>query len=185
MRDQSDSIKVQLVEVCAVATLWVVLFRLNHWLFSAVEVSPYINWVFLPAALRVLSVLVLDLSAVAGLFIGTLITCDPVVGVNLADSLILSSISSLSPLLAVRLMTRWMRSEPDLKGMTFAQLAAISTLSGVASSTIANFYFHLRDQTHDWMTGVMPMLIGDLVGTLIVLFIASQVLRRLSHLARR
>lgn len=185
MRDQSDSIKRQLVEACTVAALWVVLFRLNHWLFSAVEVSPYISWVFLPAAVRVLSVLVLDWSAVAGLFVGTLITCDPVVGVNLADSLILSCISSLSPMLAVRLMTRWIKSEPDLKGMTFAQLAAISTLSGVTTSTIANFYFHLRDHTHDWITGVIPMLIGDLVGTLIALFIASQALRRLSHLARR
>ena len=46
-------------EICAVALLWVALFEVNNWLFSITEVSRYINWIFLPAALRVLAVLVL------------------------------------------------------------------------------------------------------------------------------
>jgi hypothetical protein len=40
----------------AVALLWVLLFRLNRWALSSFDVTVFISWIFLPAAIRMLAV---------------------------------------------------------------------------------------------------------------------------------
>ena len=164
--------------------LWVSLFELNGWLFSITEISRYSNWVFLPAALRVLAVLVLDWRGVAGLFAGTLFTCAPQIGVNMAEALVLASLSSLAPFVAVSLTTRCLRMAIDLKGMSYQQLAVIAAVAALSSSVSHNIFFSLQDELHSWVSVFFPMLAGDLIGTLFVLFASALVLRSLPHIAK-
>ena len=97
----ASEIRQQLFEVAVVVLLWTLLFELNDWMFSSVERTPFINWVFLPAALRVVAVLLLGWRGVAGLFLGALLTNRPEWGVNLMDTLALSTLSAAAPWVAV------------------------------------------------------------------------------------
>lgn len=177
----SSRISTHIAESCAVAVLWVLLFELNRWLFSIAAVSSYISWIFLPAALRILSVLLLDWRGVAGLFIGAMFTNHPVFGLNMQHSLALSAISALAPMLAVRVSINTLKVSPNLAGLSARQLAIISTLGAVISVVAHNAYFVLAEAAHDWLTAIVPMLFGDLIGTFVTLHLCSAVLRRLEQ----
>lgn len=177
----TNRIKAYLTETCTVALLWVVLFEINRWLFSLADVSIHISWIFLPAALRILSVLLLDWRGVIGLFFGALLTNHPVVGVNMTEALMLSSISALAPMLAVRVCTGWLKISHDLAGLSFKQLAAISAVGALISAALHNIYFQAHEQGHRLLAGLVSMLCGDLLGTLVVLYLCAKLLRRLAH----
>jgi hypothetical protein len=162
-----------------VTGLWILLFRLNHWLFSTVVISQYISWVFLPAALRVLAVLLLEWRGVQGLFWGALFTHSQLPTLNEPEPLILALISSLAPMLAIRVSARFLGVQGNLAGLTFAQLALMSLMGALISSVTHNLYFHWHFTDHTWLRGIAPMLIGDMIGTLIVLYVCAVVLRRL------
>lgn len=174
----------QVAEVAVVAALWVLLFEFNGWLFSFAEFNSYINWVFLPAALRVAAVLVAGWRGAAGLFLGAVFTNDPVIGVNALDTLALSTLSAASPLLAVGL-ARWrLGVRADLAGLRFQQLIAMAALGALASSIAHNLYFHQRYDGYDLVDGLITMFAGDMVGTLLVLYLTSVVLRYLGRRPR-
>ena len=60
-----------------VAIAWTLLFKLNMWLFKSLEVNQFVSWVFLPAFIRILSVLLFGWAAVVGLIVGAIITSNP------------------------------------------------------------------------------------------------------------
>lgn len=167
------------MDVAVVVLLWTLLFELNHWLFSSVEQTPFISWMFLPAALRVLAVLLLGWRGVAGLFLGALLTHRPEQGLDLLDTLALPALSAGTPWLAVLCARRWLGIAPDLSGLSFGQLWVIATLGAVSSTALHNAYFSTRSAGHDWLAGFLPMLAGDMLGTLVLLYLSAAVLRRL------
>lgn len=166
-------------EVSVVAVLWVVLFELNRWLFQALQETPFVNWVFLPAAIRVVSVLLFEWRGALGLFLGALFTNYPQVGVNVGESLVLSGLSALSPFLGVAVAKWALRVRDDLAGLTANQMLIIAAVCAAISAAAHNLYFHWASPDHDWMHSLVPMLGGDLTGSLIVLFVSSLVLRAL------
>lgn len=165
--------------MAVVVLLWTLLFELNHWLFSFVEQTPFISWVFLPAALRVVAVLLLGWRGVAGLFLGALLTNHPELGVNLLEALALSTLSAGAPWLAVVCARRWLRIAPDLAGLSFWQLFTLATIGALISASVHNAYFSVQSASHRWVDGIVPMFVGDMVGTLMVLYLSAAVLRRL------
>jgi hypothetical protein len=175
--DTIERIKTALVETITVAGLWVALFTVNGWLFSSAEASKYVSWIFLPAALRILSVMVLDWDAVPGLFLGAMITNQLLVGSSVSTSLTLSFISALSPLLAIRVSTSWLKLSTDLAGIHIKQLILISGTGAFTSAIAHNTYFLLSNPAHKWMGGIVPMLCGDMLGTCVILYLSSAVLR--------
>lgn len=177
-RIASPGFRTQIAEVSAVTLIWTLLFELNRWLFSIAELNDSISWIFLPAALRVAAVLLLGWRGAVGLFMGAMLTNHPVVGVDMLDSFARSTISAAAPLVAVGVTKRWLHLSPDLAGLTFKQLAIIS-IAGAAVSAIAhNIYFSFHSGSHSLVGGIVPMFGGDVLGTLIVLYVCAILLRR-------
>lgn len=172
-------------DVAVVAVLWVLLFELNRWLFLPLEETPFVNWVFLPAAIRVVSVLLVEWRGALGLFIGSLFTNYPQIGVNMTESLVLSSLSALSPYVGVRLANRLLRVRHDLAGLTGNQIVIISAICAGISAGAHNLYFFWTSADYDWRHDLVPMFGGDLTGTLIVLFVFSLALRVLRRRTQR
>jgi hypothetical protein len=168
------------VDVSIVALLWVLLYQANAWVFTLFEVTPFANWVFLPAALRVVAVLLLGWRGVAGLFVGALFTNDPVWGVNGTDALVLSAISALAPWLGVWVSMRLLPIRLDLAGLKFGQLLQLSVICALTSVVAHHAFFLARDSLQPWSEGFVPMLAGDLIGTLLVLYLSAVVARRLA-----
>lgn len=164
----------------AVVLLWTGLFYLNEWLFAAVSLSSVINWIFLPAAIRMLAVMALGWIGVAGLFIGALLTTDIVMHSGWHDAIVIASLSALGPFVAVRACTQWLGVSEDLSGLRPGQLVIFSVAGAVCNVVPHNIYFFFTGHTPDIFSGMVPMLVGDLLGTLVILYVASLALKLLT-----
>lgn len=165
------------VSAIAVALLWVLLFRLNQWAFSSFEVSVFITWVFLPAAIRMLAVMACDWVGALGLFAGALVTNQTDFAGDLTDGLVLAFLSATGPLVAFWFCTRLLNVPSTLTGLTTRQLLVFATMGAVFNAVPHNIYFYLSGRMASPIEGLVPMLLGDLIGTVVVLYAVSFALR--------
>ncbi len=167
------------LEVGAVAALWVLLFQLNSWLFARWETSALANWIFLPAALRLVAVLILGWRGAAGLFLGALIT-SALMNAPWPENVVLPALSALGPVLAVKLARDHLRWSVDLQGLRYSHLVLLAALGAISNGLLHHVYLALSAPDLDWDSVFVTMVGGDLVGTFVVMVIASAILRRLS-----
>lgn len=164
-------------EIAGVAVVWVMLFKLNGWLFFAFDFAPNINWIFLPAAVRMAAVLLFGVRGAAGLFVGALITSSPELGGGLFSSVLAAAVSALAPLTAVYVASRQLKIPVDLQGLNFGQLAAVCIAGAALSAFAHTVLFSVQAGELETMQGFFPMFTGDLLGTLIVVYAVHFVLR--------
>lgn len=170
--------------VLGVAVAWISFYQLNNWLFSGTHISRFVSWIFLPAAIRMLAVIALGGAGGLGLFVGALVTNFIAHDVELTDSLVLAGLSASGPLCAVFLCTHFMRLPNDLLGLQRSHLFMFAAVGSLFNVVPHNIYFYLNGLSETVWTGMMPMFVGDLIGTLIVLYIASVSLRFISKRIR-
>jgi len=123
-------------------------------------------------------------SGALGLFLGALATNAIFADLDLINSLIISALSALGPLAAVYLCTRWLKLPNDLSGLQRSQLLIFSVAGSIFNVFPHNLYFYLAGMADDAWSGVIPMLVGDIVGTLTVLYVASLSIRFVLNRAR-
>lgn len=164
----SGQIRKITLEILVIALLWVSLFKLNEWLFNATSISQHINWIFLPAALRMVSVMLLGATGSIGLVLGAIITSNP--ANHAIDALILATLSGLCPYISVALCTHLFRLPQDLGGLNAKQLLGFAVAGGIFSVIPHHLYFYSRQQVAYFLDGAGAMLIGDIAGALIMLY---------------
>jgi len=136
-----------------------------------VAISAYASWVFLPAALRMLAVLLCGWTGVVGLFLGSLATGLYTHGLSDPGMLIvLAGLSALSPMVAFLICTRWFGWRSDLRGLKATQLVVLSVLVSLCGAGLHNLHFVAIGATADIGQTFTAMFVGDLVGTFIVLY---------------
>lgn len=163
--------------VLGVALGWFALFELNTWLFSRIHLSGFISWIFLPAAIRMLAVMVGGWAGALGLFFGAILTNLSLLKYEPFNIVILAGLSTLGPLVAFNLCTRWLKLPQDLAGLQRSQLLVFAVAGAIFNTIPHNFYFYFTGLSPDAWSGVIPMFVGDLAGTLIVLYLASVAIR--------
>jgi hypothetical protein len=166
------------VQIVGVAVSWWLLYGLNEHLFAGAFLNEYISWVFLPAALRLVAVLLFGWSGVAGLFLGAWLTQDPSPAADPFQGLTLALISAVAPWAAAQVVLRAMAIPRDLAGLSLPQLAALAAASSATSVALHHAYLV---HTPTWplgLQGLAPMFIGDLAGMLILGYLAAWLLRR-------
>src|SRR5262245_11000980 len=62
-------LRAQVVMVATTMTLFIAMLAINDWLFSQLEFVPGINWVYLPAGIRLLSTLLFAEAGAIGLLL--------------------------------------------------------------------------------------------------------------------
>jgi hypothetical protein len=164
---------------------WVALFELNAWIFAAFAWAQGIAWIFLPAAVRVLAVLVCGRWAVLGLFAGALLTSDAVYVDNAAAAVLGAALTAVGPWLAIELFRLATRMPLDLRGLTPWHLLALSVLSALCNVLPHNLFFWLAGIRADPWSGLVPMFAGDLAGIFIVLYAVRLVLLLVDRLRAR
>ena len=159
--------------VLGVALLWVALYQFNAWLFDEIHLTGFISWIFLPAAIRMLSVMIGGWTGALGLFVGALLTNLNLLMFEPLNAVVIAALSALGPLVAVYLCTQWLRLPNDLAGLQRSQLLVFAVAGAVFNVFPHNLYFYLTGLSYDAWSGILPMFVGDLAGTLIVLYVAS------------
>lgn len=163
----------------AVCLVFLLAFWLNGQLPSAVMVNDHASWIFLPSAVRVLSVLVLGRSAVAGLFAGSLIVNLFISQETLIAAIILAGITAIAPALGVWVTLRFHGLPPDLSGLRAHHLMWLSVVFSLISVAMFELYFFIDPSHQVSLLHMLPIFTGDVLGTLIVLTLASVTARLL------
>ncbi len=164
-----NNAKNSLLCVGGVAIAWLFFFKLNSFIFSYLEKSQFVTLVFMPAGVRLVAVLIFNELGVIGLFVGALIT-SPIVGTNLTEALIISLISALNPYLSVLITKRLLHVDNLLKKLHAKELILMGLFSALLNSLSHYFYFSLSN-LHMSLESCEHMLIGDLLGITLMLFL--------------
>ncbi|NBV76543.1 MAG: hypothetical protein EBR59_11455 [Methylococcaceae bacterium] len=157
--------------IFGVAIAWVLLFKLNMVAFSYFETSKFINWVFIPAGVRLISVLLFGLYGVIGLFFGALATSYHV-GIDTDTAIAVSLISVINPYLAINLTKYCLKIDELMQGLKAKQLLTISFFAALFNGLTHNLYFHAHMGAGS-LADFMNMFIGDFIGSLIILYTFS------------
>jgi hypothetical protein len=160
-----------MLQAATISVVWVILYILNDWLFDHVAISLYASWVFLPAALRMLAVMLCGWVGVLGLFVGSVVTGYYTHGMTDPGMLVvLAGLSALTPMMAFLVCTRWFGWRADLRGLNATQLVVLSTLVSLFGATLHNLHLLAIGAIETFGPTFMTMFVGDMVGTFIVLY---------------
>ena len=157
--------------VVGTAILFLATILLNELLFTHLEFAPGINMIYLPAGVRLLSVLLFAEAGAIGLLLASWYVCffhffpnDPL------RSFAGGILSSLAPYLAYRALLA-SGIGASLRGMSGQRLFCFALLFSVMSPAMHHAWFALMGDQDLWK-GFVVMFTGDLAGTLIVLYSA-------------
>lgn len=160
--------------VALITAAWLALYYLNYSL-TFISINNYVSWVFLPATIRLVSVLLFGWLGAIGLFLGALITTIP-----LADStsalLLIPAISALGPLLTVWGSLKVLRVERNLHALSGNQLILVALITSFITSLLHSVYFYHTDIPSHFGS----MFIGDFIGSLLLLYLAKIIINGLS-----
>jgi len=161
-----------------VASGWFVLYQLNNWLFDAFSLSQRVSWIFLPAAVRMLAVLGAGWVGALGIFAGSLATAAySDVTYDIWTMLALASMSGLSPVLALLVGARIFNIQTNLEGLKANQLIGLSILVAAFAAVLHSVGFVWLGLSTGVVKNLLPMFVGDLIGTLVVLYLARLLIK--------
>lgn len=162
---------------------YLLLARLQEWVFPQVEFVRGVGWIYLPAGARLLCPLLLGLPGAVGVLLGSWIECffhlypdDPV------RSLAGGASSALAPYLVYLFAIHVMGMKASLANLTSARLLLLVPLFGVASPLMHHLWFWLHGDRVDLTEGFVVMAIGDMAGATLVLYLLKAMLRLLPRL---
>lgn len=167
----------QFISIAVSAFLYLSFFWLNDWLFHTTALHDGANWIFLPAGLRLLCTLVFAGEGAIGLLLA-----------SVASSMFLRDdsmdqmtrfgaalISAGAPYLVYRVALR-IGMPATLRSLSATGLGLLALGYAFTSSFLHSFWFAVRGYFPDLLHGWSVMFIGDLIGTLIVVYLLKIIL---------
>jgi hypothetical protein len=153
--------------------VFLALNRVNEFVFGPFEHSAGINWVFLPAGIRLLATLLFGAAGFLGLLLVSLY-------LNFQHFVFPDQVRALSgaiagaggPYLAYLFAKHWFDLGPWLKNLTAQRLLVTGVLCGIMSPAFHHAFMWVKTGLVDW-TALGVMMTGDIVGILIVLYLAK------------
>jgi hypothetical protein len=156
--------------VAATIVLFSALLAVNEWLFRRFEFAPGINFVYLPAGMRLLCTLLFAEEGALGLLIVSWAVSFLVLFPGQFERPFVGGIlAALAPYLVYR-FARWRYGlGVSLANLTPQRLLVLAFAYSVASPLLHHLYFAWAGQA-DLVRGFLAMFTGDLLGTLIVIY---------------
>jgi len=155
------------------AILYAASFLINSYVMGSFSFSLGVSWVFLPAGFRLLLTLLLDKNGALGIAIASIAISlgfyfeDPILGVGAGV------ISGLAPYMAKQLVFSNADSHRDLSQLDAKQLLNCVFVFSVVSPIMHQAWYALHNKEGLFFEELGVMIIGDLIGTLIVIYLAK------------
>lgn len=172
--------------VAFIVSLWA-----NQALFTHSELVRGVNWIYLPAGIRLLSTLLLGADGAIGLLIASwLVNFFYFFPNDVVRSFAGGIIATAAPYAVYRLARERWGLQASLANLTPARLLILVVAYALASPLLHHIWFVLRGDTHNIAERFVVMLVGDLTGTLVVIYTLKGVLallprRRVVSTAKR
>lgn len=153
------------------------LFQLNDKLFSFTEFTSGVNLIYLPAGLHLLHVLIFGRDGAIGIGISSAILD---YGTHTESALFLGAMNGLitgtTAYFTRVICIQHLGMSPNLSGLTAAALLKISVIFAIFSPTMHQLWRSSYDPESNFITNTTMMMLGDLTGTLLLLFAARYVI---------
>lgn len=161
------------------AILFLAALALNELLFTRFEFSPGINWIYLPAGVRLLSTLLFAEAGAIGLLLVSWLVCflyffphDPV------RSFAGGVLASAAPYLVYRAMQKYSGLHANLLNLSPKRLLYCALAFSLGSPMLHHLWFIFYEHQQQVLGSFIAMSVGDLGGTLVVLYSAKYLLLR-------
>ena len=175
--------KLELVGALGVA--YGLLFQFNIFMFSTLSYSKGVEWIYLPSGLALIFVLLFGrVGAVAIAFAAIPINYFYYFNNDLISALSSGLLSGFSPWLAKLICTNRLLIRLNLNQLTPQTLIKVAVIFAALSSTLQQLFFTWQGHTENFAKSLLVMAIGDLLGTLIVLYVAKLILKTLPIFAK-
>lgn len=169
-------LRLQAMMVIATMLLFVAMLVINEWLFTRFEFARGINWIYLPAGVRLLSTLLFAEAGAAGLLlVSWLVSYFYFFPDDVLRSFVGGILATLAPYSIYRFAQHEYGLHASLANLTPKRLLVLIVAYSVASPLLHHIWFALQGQKHI-LQGFLVMFIGDLTGTLLVIYAAKVVL---------
>lgn len=172
----TTQLRLQALMVAATMVLFVAMLAINEWLFTRFEFARGINWIYLPAGIRLLSTLLFAEAGAIGLLLVSWLVCffyffpdDPV------RSFAGGILAALGPYLVYRGAQHRYGLHTSLATLTPKRLLLLIVVYSVASPLLMHLWLALQGR-EGLLQGFLVMFIGDLSGTLLVIYTAKAAL---------
>jgi hypothetical protein len=162
--------RLQFSMVLATVFLFGAMLAVNEWLFRSLEFAPGINFVYLPAGMRLLCTLLFaEAGAIGLLLVSWWVSFFLFFPGQFERPFIGGVVAAAAPYLVYRGARHFYGLEPSLRNLTSRRLLVLVLAYSVASPLMHHVYFALNGQD-DLLQGFLAMFVGDLTGTLIVIY---------------
>jgi hypothetical protein len=155
-----------LVSILAYASL----FYLNNFLTSHLEYGAGVNWIYLPAGLRLFLTLIFGLPAAFGIALASFVITDlGAHSYDIATCLGIGLISGLTPYLARIFVLSNVNIASDLSNLSLPKLVLCTLIYAALSAGLHQFWFSVRGLDNaGGMNHFFVMFLGDVIGTILL-----------------
>ncbi|GGD64047.1 hypothetical protein [Caballeronia grimmiae] len=175
--------------IAGTAALFLVTLVANELLFPSSEYVRGANWIYLPAGMQLLCTLLFGEAGAIGMLCAAWISCiflyfpnDPV------RSLMYGTISALAPYLIYLFATRVLGLRTSPSNLTARRLLFLIVLYAIASPLLHQLWLAMQGEIAGAGKRFVVMVVGDLSGSLIVIYtikVTLWLMVRLAPLRRR
>lgn len=156
--------------IIAVATVYFLGFHANEVLFSYLEHHRGAHWIFLPAGLRLLSILLLGAEGAVGIFLGSLLITWQLGESSPMGHFIEPLISAGAPMITYYVALRSGLSI-NLKNLSAKLLLVLSVAFATTNALLQSLWDVSEGITESFSSSFFVMFVGDLLGTIIVIYV--------------
>lgn len=172
-----SSFQLRLCSVVGTALFFIASLWVNQEIFTHSEFVRGVNWVYLPAGVRLLSTLLLGADGAIGLLIVSWIVDffyffpnDPL------RSFVGGIIATAAPYAVYRLAREIYGLDASLSNLTAARLMLLTLAYALTGPLLHNIWFYLQGDAQNIASRFFAMFVGDLSGTMIVIYTLKAVL---------
>ncbi len=157
--------------------LFVSALVINECIFTNAEFIRGVNWMYLPAGIRLLCTLLFGASGTVGLLLASWLACffyffpDDVI-----RSTVGGIIEAVAPYLAYRFAQRFLGLNVNLENLTTARLLNCAFIYALFNGILHHIWFAITASSGDFSKSFAVMLIGDMSGSVLVLYIMKSLL---------
>ena len=160
-----------LIEIALSAVLYFAFFYFNGYITPYFENAQGINWIFIPAGLRIFLTLIFNYSGAIGLSVASgLILFIGVYEMDFVTAIGIAAISGLAPLLGRHFAVHNLQVKLDLSNITIKQLISSIVAYALFSSGLHQLWFEMRGMDSASWNHFIAMFTGDVIGS--ILFVA-------------
>lgn len=158
------------------ALLYALSFGINTYFLDYFSHSLGVSWVFLPAGLRLLLTLLFASSGAIGIAISSILISIFFYFDGLLLGISAGIVSGLAPFVARYLAFKDMGLTSNLETLNGSKLLNCILIYSLISSLLHQALFTALDPNNSFFDNLGVMIIGDLLGTIIVIYVAKLII---------